>query len=138
MSLFFAVALAIAAPVEANAAALVVTYGCDDVVVVGKMTNVSYSLIEDDNDVLGHGHIKFKVHVKQRLAGRDARRILSAATVAHGYMNEENEFLLVLRPVRGKREYWLQNIRLWKLAPGEYDADMPKPPPRPTLAARCS
>ena len=133
-----AFALALAAPVQAETAPPVINYGCQDLVVIGKMTNVSYSLIEDANDLLGHGYIRFTVDIKERLAGKDARKSVAAASVAHGYMHEEHEFLLVLKRVRGKRHYWLQDVRLWELAPGDYDARMPKPPPRPQLAARCT
>jgi hypothetical protein len=114
-----------------------VRYGCDDLVVIGRMNNVSFTPIPDENDLLGHGRVQFDVLVDRRLRGSDKRRRVRVSTVAHVGMNEDHEFLLVLSPDSRSQAYELEDIRVWQLAPGDYPQWVRKQARRPALARRC-
>jgi len=114
-----------------------VHYGCDDLVVIGRMKNVSFAPIPDENDLLGHGRVQFDVLVDQLLRGRDKRRRVPVSTIAHVGMNEDHEFLLVLSPDKRGNDYELKEVRVWQLAPGDYPRWVREQARRPTLAPRC-
>ncbi len=79
----------------------VVPYGCNDVVVVGRVNNLSFTHIEKPDDILGHGWITAQLRIKKLLKGHAAGRILPVKYFAHTYMRENRDFLFVLSPVDG-------------------------------------
>lgn len=117
-----------------SASAAVVEYGCHDVVVIGTIKNRSYTPVST-NDILGQGRIELEVSVRKRLRGSDYRRIIPAFAVAHTYLNERNEFLLVLSPTADKKAYEIKSLDYWKIR-GSLRGN--PPPPRPTLSPTCS
>jgi hypothetical protein len=137
MAFLLLIAIA-AAPFTAQSdVASPVRYGCDDLVVIGRMKNVSFTPTPDKNDLLGHGKVEFDVLVDQRLRGLDTRRRVRVSTIAHVGMNEDHEFVLVLSPdVRGDG-YHLEDVRVWQLAPGDYPPWIREQAGRPTLAPHC-
>lgn len=137
MSLVLLIAIAVGA-LGPSEVAPIVSYGCDDLVVIGRMKNLSFESIPDENDLLGHGHIKFEVRIRKRLRGTDTRRVVAASAIAHTHMNEEHEFLLVLSPSSDGVGYQLEDVRVWQLAPGEYLPWVRKQARRPQLAPRCT
>jgi hypothetical protein len=78
-----------------------VTYGCDDVVVVGRVKTIAYADLTQEDDLLGHGRYDMRVSVKRVLRGKETRRIIPASAFAHGQMRQDVDFWLVLRPVPG-------------------------------------
>jgi hypothetical protein len=137
MSLLLIIAIA-AVALDPTEVAPTVSYGCDDLVVIGRMKNLSFESIPDENDLLGHGHVKFEVRIRKRLRGTDNRRVVPVSAIAHTYMNEEHEFLLVLSPSNDGVGYELEDVRVWQLAPGEYLPWVRKQARRPPLARRCT
>lgn len=138
MALLLLIATAAAGFTAPSVAAPPVHYGCGDLVVIGRMKNVSFTPIPDKNDLLGHGRVEFDVLVDKRLRGSDTRTRVSVSTIAHVGMNEKHEFLLVLSPNGHGDGYELEDIRVWQLAPGDYPQWVREQVRRPTVALHCS
>ncbi len=75
-----------------------VTYGCNDVVVVGRVKTIGYTSQTQEGDLLGHGRYDMKVSIKRVLRGRETRHVVPANGFAHGQMRENVDFWLVLTP----------------------------------------
>lgn len=127
-----------AAALGPSEAAPLVNYGCDDLVVIGRMKNVSFEPIPDDKSLLGRGQVTFVVHVRERLRGSDDRSVVPVSAVAHTGMNESHEFLLVLSPSKNGDGYELEDVRVWQLAPGDYLPWVRRQARRPALAPQCT
>lgn len=137
MALLLPIAAAATAWLGPNETAPPVRYGCDDLVVIGRMKNVSFTPIPNKNDLLGHGRVQFDVLVRQRLRGTDTRMRVPVSAIAHAGMNEEHEFLLVLSPISRGDGYELEEVRVWQRAPGDYPQWVLEQARRPTLAPHC-
>jgi hypothetical protein len=72
------------------------TYGCNDTVVVGAVTNGAYEPVHD-NDILGHGWISATLHVRNVVRGAAVPANLPVRYFAHTYMRQDQEFMLVLK-----------------------------------------
>jgi hypothetical protein len=75
-----------------------VTYGCDEVVVVGRVKTIAYTDATGEGGLLGRGRYDMRVDIKRVLRGRETRRVVPANAVAHGQMREDIDFWLVLTP----------------------------------------
>lgn len=73
-----------------------ITYGCDELVVVGRVRTVGYTDLTTKDDVLGHGRYSMEVAVKRVLRGRETRRVLPVVGYSHGQMRDDADFWLVL------------------------------------------
>lgn len=96
-------------------------FGCNDVVVVGRIENGAYQSIETENDLLGHGRIAAQVHVRKVVRGGGVPTVLPVRYFAHSYMREDREFMFVLE--RTDTGYEIKFGQLMAL--------------RPLLASRC-
>ena len=121
--------IACAAPAQAASDDSHITYGCDDLVVVGRLNNLTYDLIEDPDDLLGHGVVNARVRIKQVLHGSAGNRV-DVRYVAHAMFIESDDFLLVLKPQKSGT-YWLDSANL--MDDRFYLNRSP-----PVLASRCS
>lgn len=90
--------LAGASPVNASDEDGPVTYGCDEVVVLGRVKTIAYTDLAQEGDLLGHGRYDMRVSIKRVLRGKETRRVVPAKAYAHGQMRENVDFRLVLTP----------------------------------------
>lgn len=86
-----------------------ITYGCDDLVVVGRFNNLEYHPIEDEDDLLGHGIVDARVRVISVLRG-PAKNIVKVRYASHAMFREGLDFLMVLKPLKGGW-LWLEKAR---------------------------
>lgn len=110
-------------PTQAADDAATVAYGCDDLVVVGRVRTLSYTDLSEEGDVLGHGRFALHVHVTRRLRGRPPGRYLAASRIGHSRLRHDRSFLMVLSPAADG--YEIEEPHLW------YSAW------RPSIAPRC-
>lgn len=97
-------AVALWAPaVEARQRPAEVEYGCNDLVVVGRLGRQDYQHVEIENDLLGHGWVTAYVKINDVLFGHARARKLSIRYFAHTYMREDRDFVFVLRPTENGR-----------------------------------
>ena len=73
-------------------------FGCNDLVIVGRMTNGDYHTVEDPEDILGLGWIDATLSVRQVIRGKETRSVLPVRYFAHTYMWDDGDFMLVLSP----------------------------------------
>jgi hypothetical protein len=77
------------------------SYGCDDVVVVGRVTTVGRSDISDQAPLPGwRSRWQLQVDIKRVIRGRERRSTVPATFVAHGQLLHDVDFLAVLSPAR--------------------------------------
>ena len=98
-ALLITFSLFLAAP--AMAAEEPVTYGCDEMVVIGRLENLDYEHVELKDDLLGHGWMNARIHVRSVVKGADRRRVLPLRYFGHTYLRHDRTFMLVLSPQEG-------------------------------------
>jgi len=114
-----------AEPPEPPEAPQVLEHRCGDLIVIGRVTVLSYGDIEDENDLLGHGVFTVDVDIARVLRGSETRRRVRANFVAHAQIRHDLDFLMALSPRKG-REYLLNRFVIWDRTP------------RPVLAGKCT
>lgn len=72
------------------------SFGCDDIVVIGRLQNGDYEHVEIENDLLGHGWISAKLSVRRIVKGEAPSLIIPVTYFAHTYMREDRDFMFVL------------------------------------------
>lgn len=100
-----------------------IAYGCNDLVVVGRLANQDYQHVEVEGDLLGHGWVTADVKVNDVVFGHTRARKLPVRYFAHTYMRDDRDFVFVLLPAENGRHL----VRTARLV--EYD---------PELANHCS
>jgi len=78
--------------------------GARDVIVIGRIENLSYKLVYDPEDLLGHGWITARLHVTRVLRGYAPSSVLSVRYFAHSYSYGKGDVRLHLRR-RSKSTY---------------------------------
>ncbi len=73
------------------------SYGCNDLVVVGSIMNGAYEPAPSDNDILRHRWISAAVHVRKVVRGAGLPAVLPVRYFAHTYMRQDRDFMLVLK-----------------------------------------
>jgi hypothetical protein len=91
--------------------AVTVEYGCQDVVVIGRIRTLSYTDLTTSDDILGHGQFSMRVDVKRLVRGRLPQRSVAVSRIAHGQLRNDRDFLVVMSPAEG--EYTLKSAALW-------------------------
>lgn len=74
-----------------------IAFGCRDVIVVGRLVNGDYHAIEDEEDILGHGWVDARLHVRAVIQGGRVPAAFPVRYVTHAMFREKPEFLFVLR-----------------------------------------
>ena len=96
-------------------------FGCNDSVVIGTVENGAYQPVNSDNDILGHGWISAKLHVRKVVRGPPLPTVLPARYFAHTFMRHDRDFMLVVKQTQAG--YEITTGQLMSL--------------KPRLAARC-
>jgi hypothetical protein len=100
-----------------------ISYGCNEVVAIGRVKTLNYTDLTTEDDLLGRGRFSTQITIKRLLRGDEPRRVVPASRIAHGQLREDHDFLLVLTPAEDQ-EYVLRTGSLWQ-------------EPRPVLAESC-
>jgi hypothetical protein len=85
-------------PATASDDGALVTFGCDEVVVVGRVKTTALDDVTSKGDVLGVGRYSMRVAIKRVLRGKETRRVVQASAYAEAQMREGVDFWLVLAP----------------------------------------
>ena len=97
-------------------------FGCNDVIVVGRIENGALQPATSQHDLLGHGWISATLKVRKVIRGSGVPSVLPAKYFAHTYMRQDRDFMLVLARTRD----------------GGYEINTGQPMAlRPRLADRC-
>ena len=73
------------------------SYGCNDTVVVGTVTNGAFVPVEANDDILGHGWVSATLHVRKVIRGASLPAALPVRYFAHTYMRQDRDFMFVLK-----------------------------------------
>ncbi len=76
----------------------ILAFGCNDLVVIGRVRNFDYTHVDIEGDILGHGWITGRIKLRKVLRGRAADRIVKVRYLSHAQMREDRDFVFVLRP----------------------------------------
>lgn len=72
------------------------SYGCDDIIVVGRIRNGDYAPVHDDEDIIGHGWIDAQIKVKRLVRGTKQPSSLPIRYFAHIHIRDDRDFMFVL------------------------------------------
>jgi hypothetical protein len=76
-----------------------ISYGCGDIVVLGRLkNNRDYEHVEIEDDLLGHGWMTARVNIGELLKGREWRGTVPVRYFGHTYLREDRDFVVVLSP----------------------------------------
>jgi hypothetical protein len=82
-----------------------VTYRCEDVVVVGRFHNGNYQHVEIEDDILGQGWMTARIRVRRVLFGSVHERVVPVRYFGHAFYREDRDFVLVIRPMESDRHF---------------------------------
>ncbi len=71
-------------------------FGCDDLVVVGRLENGDWHPVDDASDILGHGWVDATLSVRRIVKGRVSGRSVPVRYLGHAYLRDERDFMFVL------------------------------------------
>jgi hypothetical protein len=74
------------------------SFGCNDLVVIGRLKNGEYHAVSDPDDILGHGWVDATLLVRRVVKGVRTRPKMPVRYFAHTYMRDDRDFMLVLSP----------------------------------------
>ena len=74
-----------------------VTYGCDDLVVVGRVVTLGETSIDTPGSRLGVSAWKQRLDIKRVVRGVESRKSVPATSVSHARIIDSRDFLLVLQ-----------------------------------------
>ncbi|HEV2594041.1 MAG TPA: hypothetical protein VGU01_02430 [Sphingomicrobium sp.] len=76
----------------------ILPFGCRDLVVVGRLKNLTFEPLGSGDDLIGRGSISATLRVRRIVRGGPVPRVLRIRYLAHTYMREDQDFMLVLKP----------------------------------------
>lgn len=74
----------------------ILQYGCDDIVLIGRLKNEDYEAAYIEDDLLGHGWATGRIKVRKVVKGKDIPSFVPIRYFAHTYVREDREFMFVL------------------------------------------
>ena len=83
-------------PDLAAAHADIVSYGCDDLVVVGRIKDQTFTALPDNSDPIGESRITMTIDVSRVLVGRLNASSIPATIVAHAAARRDRDFIFVV------------------------------------------
>lgn len=75
------------------------SYGCSEIVAIGRLENGAYEASHSADDLIGHGWTNATLHVRRVVSGGAVPTILPVRYWAHTYMRDDRDFMFVLTPV---------------------------------------
>lgn len=86
------------------------SYRCDDVVVIGRLQNLSYTHEEIEDEKIGHGWMMAHLTVRKVVRRTPGKSVLRVRYFGHTYMRQDRDFMFVLRPA--EEGFTIANARL--------------------------
>ena len=116
--IFLAFVVAGCSTLDAGGPARELSYGCDDLVVIGRVATVSEASVQDSGVELANWRSEWglQIRVKRVIQGSERRRLIPASAISHAEMRDDVDFLIVLRPNEDE-SYDLQTAALWQRNP---------------------
>jgi len=74
----------------------ILEFGCDDVVVIGRITTRSYDQVSPEDDLLGHGWFSATIRVRRTVKGRRLPSVVPVRYYGHARFRDDREFMFVL------------------------------------------
>lgn len=104
--------------IETNEPASELPYGCDDLVVIGRIATVGSTTLHDRDEVLPNWRSEWRlqVRVKRIVRGSERRQVIPATAISHAQIRDDRDFLIVLQPKEGGA-YNLETAALWQVRP---------------------
>lgn len=106
--------LAGCASVEHDAPIHVMQYGCNDLVVVGRVRTLASNLIDDPRDLIGHDVWDIEVKIKRVIRGAEQRSVVPAVGVSHAQIRDDLDLLIVLSRSEVSSIYDIRTLNVWK------------------------
>ena len=75
------------------------SYGCNDSVVIGTVTNGAFAPVEANGDILGHGWVSATLQVRKVVRGQRLPAVQPVRYFTHAYMRQDQPFMLVLKHI---------------------------------------
>lgn len=72
------------------------SYGCEDTIVVGRIRNGDYAPVHDEEDIIGHSWIDAQIKVKRVVRGARQPSWLPIRYFAHTHIRDDRDFMFVL------------------------------------------
>jgi hypothetical protein len=103
------------------------SYGCNELVVIGRIVTLGGTTIPDTDASLPNWRSEWQlsIEIKRVIRGAERRAIVPATGVSHAQIRNDRDFLVVLHPFEGGA-YSLETAALWDIGP------------RPRLIEPCS
>lgn len=90
----------------------VMSYGCDDLVLIGRVTTVASEEIPDPRSLLGHSVWDTEITIKRIIRGAERKRTVRATGVSHAQIRDDIDMLIVLSKPEGGRGYTIQTLNV--------------------------
>ena len=71
-------------------------FGCEDLVVIGRVKNGDWHHVDDPDDILGHGWVDARLSVRRIVKGNGIDRTVPVRYFAHTFMRDDRDFMFVL------------------------------------------
>lgn len=71
-------------------------FGCEDLVVIGRVKNGDWHHVDDPDDILGHGWVDARLSVRRIVKGNGIDRTVPVHYFAHTFMRDDRDFMFVL------------------------------------------
>jgi hypothetical protein len=85
---------------KASLEARTLGFWCDDVVVVARLENGTFTPVKSEDDILGHGWISATLKVRKVVRGASVPSTLPVKYFAHTYLREDRDLMLGLTRTR--------------------------------------
>jgi hypothetical protein len=72
------------------------SYGCSDIVVIGRLKNGNYTPINESEDIIGHGWIEARIEIRRSVIGRNLPLTLPVKYFTHAQIRGDKDFMFVL------------------------------------------
>ena len=91
-------------------------FGCDDAVVVGRLSNQSADeFVPRSDDLIGHSWMEGILHVRRTVRGAKLSGDVKVRYSAHSFIREDQSFMFVLS--RSNMGYMIETAQLMSLNP---------------------
>ena len=91
-------------------------YGCNDLVVIGRLKNEGdYSPLEAKGDILGHGVMTATISVHRVVRGAHVPSRLPVSYAGHTFLRDDRDFMFVLE--RNRAVYTISTAQLMTARP---------------------
>lgn len=88
-------------------------YGCNDLVVVGRLRTLSSTPANAPTDILEKSVWNGEVDIKTILRGKERRRTVKTASVSHAQVRDDIDLVIVLSTSEDADQYSVKTLSTW-------------------------